>query len=81
MRSINYKLIQAISVCRADFEEMAEPLFKKLEQLLQRLLQTARVKPEQIADVELIGGSSRVPRIKQIIAGDNNIINYCAKNI
>lgn len=54
------------SMQRDQFEQLAEPLFKKLPILFQQLIQLAQVKIEDIADVELIGGSCRMPRIKQI---------------
>lgn len=56
------------SMQRDQFEQLAEPLFKKLQDLLQQLINLAQVKIEDIADVELIGGSCRIPRIKQLVA-------------
>ncbi|KAI1710338.1 hsp70 protein domain-containing protein [Ditylenchus destructor] len=53
---------------RAFFEELAEPLFQKVRDMLQSLMDSSGVKKEDIADVELIGGSSRVPFIRQIVA-------------
>jgi molecular chaperone DnaK (HSP70) len=53
---------------RSQFEELAEPLFQKIRNMLARLLENANVKKEEIHEVEVIGGSSRIPYIKQIIA-------------
>jgi molecular chaperone DnaK (HSP70) len=50
---------------------LAEPQLQKLRQMLQELVHKAQVSVEQIADVELIGGSTRIPCIKQAIAGSH----------
>lgn len=56
------------SMQRSQFEELAEPLFQKIRDMLRRLLESTGLKKEEISEVELIGGSSRIPLIKQIIA-------------
>ncbi|KAL3074225.1 hypothetical protein niasHS_015055 [Heterodera schachtii] len=53
---------------RDQFERLAEKLFQKVHALLQQLISDANVKVGDIFDVELVGGSSRIPRIKQIVA-------------
>lgn len=57
-------------IIRDEFEELAAPLFDKLQTLLQQLIQTSQVRIEDISDVELIGGSTRIPRVRQITAGE-----------
>lgn len=53
---------------RAQFEELAEPLFQKIRLLLRKVVDQSGVRLEDISDVEIIGGSSRVPFIKQMVA-------------
>lgn len=53
---------------RSQFEELAEPLFEKIRSLLRRLIEQSGLKIEDISEVELIGGSARIPMIKQIVA-------------
>lgn len=56
-------------VNREEMEAMAEAagLWARLSALLQRLLSKAKVKPGDLDSVEIVGGSSRVPRVKAII--------------
>uniref|UniRef100_A0A915D4G0 Uncharacterized protein n=1 Tax=Ditylenchus dipsaci TaxID=166011 RepID=A0A915D4G0_9BILA len=55
------------SIQRQQFEELAEPLFQKIREMLQRLMESTGLKKEEISEVELIGGSSRIPLVRQII--------------
>ncbi|VDO36548.1 unnamed protein product [Haemonchus placei] len=52
---------------RAEFEELAAPLFEKIRQLLLRLLQETGVKKEDVDEIEMVGGSSRIPIIRRIV--------------
>jgi molecular chaperone DnaK (HSP70) len=47
---------------------LAEPLFQRLRNLLQALIDKSGVNIKDISEVEIIGGSSRIPFVKQIIA-------------
>ncbi|MFH4978959.1 hypothetical protein AB6A40_005668 [Gnathostoma spinigerum] len=53
---------------RSEFEELAAPLFEKLRAMLKNLLADCGVKPEEIHSVEIVGGSSRIPAVKKVIA-------------
>nr|CAD2152905.1 unnamed protein product [Meloidogyne enterolobii] len=55
------------SMQRTQFEEMAQHLFEKINLMLHTLFERAQINVEDVSDVEIIGGSSRIPRIKQII--------------
>lgn len=52
---------------RADFENMAESLFARVRKCFNALLTEAKLKPEDIELVEIVGGSTRIPAVKQII--------------
>jgi len=52
---------------RVDFEEMAQPLFKRAEDTVRACLKDCELAVEDIHSVEIVGGSSRVPAIKRII--------------
>ncbi|VDM53781.1 unnamed protein product [Angiostrongylus costaricensis] len=52
---------------RSEFEELAAPLFGKIKNVLLRLLDETGVKKESVDEVEMIGGSSRIPFIRRII--------------
>jgi len=47
---------------------MAEPLFQKIRLLLRRLVEQSGVRVEDVSEVELIGGSSRIPFVRQLVA-------------
>uniref|UniRef100_A0A914NLM2 Uncharacterized protein n=1 Tax=Meloidogyne incognita TaxID=6306 RepID=A0A914NLM2_MELIC len=55
------------SMQRTQFEEMAQHLFEKINLMLHTLFERAQINVEDVSDVEIVGGSSRIPRIKQII--------------
>jgi molecular chaperone DnaK (HSP70) len=52
---------------RADFEEMCEGLWARLRGVLERLIQENNVKPGDVDSIELVGGSTRIPRVKQTV--------------
>lgn len=52
---------------REEFEKLAEPLLAKIRTTLQELLTEAKLNPQDIDLVEIVGGSSRVPAFKQIV--------------
>lgn len=52
---------------RPEFEEMAASLLERVEGVLQSCLKESGLAVEGIHSVELVGGSSRVPAIKQLI--------------
>ncbi|CAD7694806.1 unnamed protein product [Ostreobium quekettii] len=54
-------------ITREQFEKLAEPLFQRLAAPLQQALDDAKLKPEQIASVEVVGNSSRVPAVISVI--------------
>ncbi|OON22102.1 DnaK family protein [Opisthorchis viverrini] len=53
---------------RADFEEWSSELLCKFSELLQRCLSLTNLKPGDLHSVELVGGSSRIPALKSIVA-------------
>lgn len=52
---------------RAEFEELAAPVFEKIRQMLLRLLEETGVNKEDVDEIEMVGGSSRIPMIRRII--------------
>lgn len=55
-------------VQRSDFEEWAAPLVERIREPLKRALQAAGVTAEEVDFVELVGGSTRIPAVKQVLA-------------
>ena len=48
-------------------EELCAPLFQRVEQTLRRCLTDSGLKQEDISEIELIGGSTRIPAVKSLI--------------
>ncbi|KAI8918865.1 heat shock protein 70 family [Entophlyctis helioformis] len=53
---------------RSDFEEMAGPLAERLVGPLETALKAAGLTPDEVDFVELVGGSTRIPIVKEVIA-------------
>jgi len=56
----------ASTITRAEFEKMCEPAKLKAKAVLQSVIAESKVPVEQIDSVEIVGGASRVPWVKQI---------------
>jgi molecular chaperone DnaK len=52
---------------RAKFEELIQPLLKKVRQPVEQALRDANLSAGQIDEVLLVGGSTRVPAVQQIV--------------
>ena len=61
----NTSLIETIK--RTDFEDICDDLFKKLEKSLEDALKNAKLTKNEIHEIILVGGSTRIPKVKEII--------------
>ncbi|CAF1234871.1 unnamed protein product [Adineta steineri] len=52
---------------RAKFEELNEDLFRSTLKPTQKVLEDSDLKKNDIAEVVLVGGSTRIPRVQQIV--------------
>lgn len=52
---------------RATMEEMAANILRRVETTLQQCLSDSNLKVDDIASVEIVGGSTRIPAIKLLI--------------
>ncbi len=52
---------------RAKFEQLAEDILQRSVQPCKQALSDAGLKPEDIDEVVLVGGSTRIPRVQQIV--------------
>lgn len=53
---------------RARFEELCADLFKKTIVPVRRALEDAKLKKEDIDEIVLVGGSTRIPKVRQLIS-------------
>ena len=62
----NYETIN-VSISRKDFDNYCAKLFKKFEKILGDFIKHSKVNKNNISEVILIGGSTLIPKIKEII--------------
>jgi L1 cell adhesion molecule like protein len=56
-----------MTLTRAKFEQLCEPLFKRTTAPLDQLLRDAKIGKGDIDEIIMVGGSTRVPRIRQLV--------------
>lgn len=56
-------------VSRDEFEGLCEELFERLKGPCLQALEDAKLPPADIDEVLLVGGSTRIPRVREIVAG------------
>ena len=54
-------------ITRARFEELCMDLFRSCLELVEKALRDAKIEKSQIDEVVLVGGSTRIPRVQQIL--------------
>jgi actin-like ATPase involved in cell morphogenesis len=59
-----------VRLTRAEFEAMIRPSLQDSTRALRRALDSAGVAPEQVSAVLLVGGSSRIPLVAQMVSAD-----------
>ncbi|MFC5949796.1 Hsp70 family protein, partial [Pseudonocardia lutea] len=57
-----------VRLTRAELEEMMRPSIESTVRALRRALRTANVEPEDLDAVLLVGGSSRIPLVSQMVS-------------
>lgn len=60
---------EGISLSRKGFEELSEPLWQQCLEVCEQVLRDARLQPREIDAVLLVGGMTRVPRVRELLAG------------
>ena len=53
---------------KAKFEQLADPIFKRTLDPLNRLLQDAKMSKGDIDEIVLVGGTTRIPRIQELLS-------------
>ncbi|HUT31374.1 MAG TPA: molecular chaperone DnaK [Sedimentisphaerales bacterium] len=56
-----------ITLTRSKFESLAEPVFDRLKNPCHKALEDAKLSPGEVAEVLLVGGSTRIPKVQQIV--------------
>ncbi len=58
-----------ITISRSKFESLAEPIFERLKTPCHKAIDDAKLQASDIAEVLLVGGSTRIPKVQQIVKG------------
>ena len=56
------------SLTRARFEDLCAPFFRNCIDVVEKVLKDANLSKSDIADVVLVGGSTRIPRVQEMIS-------------
>jgi len=56
-----------MTISRSQFERLCDPLFERCRGPVLKALEDAKLKPAEIDEVVLVGGSTRMPRVQQIV--------------
>jgi L1 cell adhesion molecule like protein len=56
------------TLTRAKFESLCEPFFKRCIGPLDNLLKDAKMSKDQINEIVMVGGSSRIPKIRELLS-------------
>ena len=56
-----------MTITRSTFEELVDDLIERCRKPVLQALQDAKMKPSDIDEVVLVGGSTRVPKVRQIV--------------
>jgi molecular chaperone DnaK len=59
----------ALKLTRARFEQMCEDIFQRSVGPVRQALKDAGIGPDKIDEIVLVGGSTRIPRVQQIVKG------------
>lgn len=57
----------ALSITRAEFESLIDPLVERCREPVQNALRDAKLDPSAISEVVLVGGSTRVPKVQAFV--------------
>jgi heat shock protein 1/8 len=57
----------SLTLTRAKFESLCEPFFRRCIGPLDGLLKDAKMSKEQIHEIVMVGGSSRIPKIRELL--------------
>jgi L1 cell adhesion molecule like protein len=55
------------TLTRAKFESLCDSLFRKCMGPVEQVLRDAKMSKDQVNDIVLVGGSSRIPRVQQLL--------------
>ncbi len=67
----------SVVITRARFEEMGAELFKRAMAPVERVLTDAKVSKDKVDEIVLVGGSTRIPKIQELLSNFFNGKKLC----
>ena len=67
------------NITRAKFESLCMPLFKKCMEPVSRVISDANISKRDVDEIVLVGGSTRIPKIQELISNYFNGKELCKK--
>ena len=58
---------QSLTITRKQFEDLIEPLIKRTLAVCRRALKDAQIDFDEVSEVVMVGGSTRVPLVRQLV--------------
>src|SRR6187401_493045 len=58
-----------MKLTRAKFEQLVEPLLKRLMPPVEQAIKDAGLDPKDIEEIVLVGGSTRIPKVQEMVKG------------
>ncbi|UCG57940.1 MAG: molecular chaperone DnaK [Phycisphaerales bacterium] len=56
-----------ITISRSKFESLVEPVLERLKEPCRKALDDAKLPPSDISEILLVGGSTRIPKVQEIV--------------
>jgi molecular chaperone DnaK len=56
-----------LTLTRSKFEQLVDDLIERTKEPMRKALEDAGLKPEQVDEVILVGGSTRIPKVQQVV--------------
>ncbi|MAT15088.1 MAG: molecular chaperone DnaK [Planctomyces sp.] len=57
-----------MNISRSEFERLVDPLIERCRKPVEMALKDAGLKPSEIDEVVLVGGSTRIPKVQELVA-------------
>jgi molecular chaperone DnaK len=58
-----------MNITRSKFEELIDPLVERCRKPVLQALEDAKMKPSEIDEIVLVGGSTRIPKVQALVKG------------
>lgn len=57
-----------VTITRAKFEALCEPLIKRCMEPIEQVLRDSKISKDNVHEIVMVGGSSRIPKVRQMVS-------------